>query len=148
MAPLGALSQAWVSAEASLPLGWRIRGLWRFGEGPGIVRSGLLVLLLVLLLGSAGGCAFGGCPGALLQGVLIERDGELVVAHVDGDLVTVDWSASGHSVRDDDDELVVTDWLGIVKAREGDFVSLGGSGGGEAGWLICGMFEVGDSRAS
>jgi hypothetical protein len=43
MAPLGALSQAWVSAEASLPLGWRIRGLWQFGqtwialsEGPGI----------------------------------------------------------------------------------------------------------------
>ena len=41
MAPLGALSQAWVSAQASLPLGWQIRGLWRFddlwialGEGP------------------------------------------------------------------------------------------------------------------
>ena len=41
MAPLGALSQAWVSTEASLPLGWQISGLWRFddlwialGEGP------------------------------------------------------------------------------------------------------------------
>lgn len=41
MAPLGALSQAWVSAQASLPLGWQISGLWRFGavwvslaEGP------------------------------------------------------------------------------------------------------------------
>jgi hypothetical protein len=41
MAPLGALSQAWVSAEASLPAGWQIRGLWRFdsvwvalSEGP------------------------------------------------------------------------------------------------------------------
>jgi hypothetical protein len=41
MAPLGALSQAWVSAEASLPHGWEIRGLWRFdnlwialSEGP------------------------------------------------------------------------------------------------------------------
>ena len=32
MAPLGALSQAWVSAEASLPLGWQIRGLWRFDD--------------------------------------------------------------------------------------------------------------------
>jgi hypothetical protein len=32
MAPLGALSQAWVSAEASLPLGWQISGLWRFGD--------------------------------------------------------------------------------------------------------------------
>jgi hypothetical protein len=42
MAPLGALSQAWVSAEASLPLGWQIGGLRRFddlwialSEGPG-----------------------------------------------------------------------------------------------------------------
>ena len=32
MAPLGALSQAWVSASASLPLDWQIVGLWRFGE--------------------------------------------------------------------------------------------------------------------
>ena len=31
-APLGALSQAWVSAEASLPFGWEIGGLWRFGD--------------------------------------------------------------------------------------------------------------------
>lgn len=42
MAPLGALSQAWVSAEAALPLGRQISGLWRFdelwvalSEGPG-----------------------------------------------------------------------------------------------------------------
>jgi hypothetical protein len=41
MASVGALSQAWISAEASLPLGWQIRGLWRFdnlrvslAEGP------------------------------------------------------------------------------------------------------------------
>jgi hypothetical protein len=41
MAPPGALSQAWVSAEASLPLGWQITGLSRFdglwvalSEGP------------------------------------------------------------------------------------------------------------------
>jgi hypothetical protein len=32
MAPLGALSQAWVSAEASLPLGWQISGVWRFDD--------------------------------------------------------------------------------------------------------------------
>lgn len=32
MAPLGALSQAWGSAQASLPLGWEISGLWRFAE--------------------------------------------------------------------------------------------------------------------
>jgi hypothetical protein len=42
MTSLGALSQAWTSAEASLPLGWQLTGLMRFGgewvafsEGPG-----------------------------------------------------------------------------------------------------------------
>ncbi|HSM18274.1 MAG TPA: hypothetical protein VK845_14910 [Gemmatimonadales bacterium] len=32
MPPLGALSQAWVSAEAAKPLDWTINGLYRFGE--------------------------------------------------------------------------------------------------------------------
>ena len=32
MSALGALSQAWTSAEASLPLGWRLSGLYRFDE--------------------------------------------------------------------------------------------------------------------
>ena len=32
MAPLGALSQAWTSAKASLPLGWRLSGLYRFED--------------------------------------------------------------------------------------------------------------------
>ena len=41
MTTLGALSQSWVAAEASLPLDGQIRGLWRFNglwvalsEGP------------------------------------------------------------------------------------------------------------------
>jgi hypothetical protein len=38
VAPLGALSQAWVSAEASLPLDWQISGLWRF-EGLWVALS-------------------------------------------------------------------------------------------------------------
>jgi hypothetical protein len=32
MPPLGVLSQSWVSAEASLPLGWQISGLWLFDD--------------------------------------------------------------------------------------------------------------------
>ena len=32
MAPLGALSQAWVSAEAALPLDWQLTGLYRFDD--------------------------------------------------------------------------------------------------------------------
>jgi hypothetical protein len=30
--PLGALSLAWVRAEASLPHGWQLTGLMRFGD--------------------------------------------------------------------------------------------------------------------
>jgi hypothetical protein len=32
MSSLGALSQAWTSAEASLPLGWQISGIYRFDD--------------------------------------------------------------------------------------------------------------------
>lgn len=32
MPPLGALTQAWTAAEAALPLGWSITGLWPFGD--------------------------------------------------------------------------------------------------------------------
>jgi hypothetical protein len=32
MAPLGALTQAWTAAEAALPLGWHVAGLWRFDD--------------------------------------------------------------------------------------------------------------------
>ncbi len=41
MAPLGALTQAWTAAEAALPLGGHVAGVWHFddtcivlGEGP------------------------------------------------------------------------------------------------------------------
>ena len=41
MPALGALAQAWTAAEAALPRGWHIAGVWRFdgtwkalGEGP------------------------------------------------------------------------------------------------------------------
>jgi hypothetical protein len=33
--PLGVLSQAWVTAEASLPLGWQLIGVWRDQESAG-----------------------------------------------------------------------------------------------------------------
>ncbi len=32
MAALGVLTQAWTAAEAALPLGWQVSGVYRFGE--------------------------------------------------------------------------------------------------------------------
>jgi hypothetical protein len=83
-----------------------------------------------------------------MEGVLTERNGDLVVANEDGFVEPVNWSASHHRVRDDGGDLVVVDWLGLVKAREGDFVRLGG-GEKESGiWNICGMFEVDEAGTS
>jgi hypothetical protein len=110
-------------------------------EAVRVVRALLAGLAVVVLLG-AGGCA-SACAAALLEGVLTERNGDLVVVHEEGIVEPVNWSASGHRVRDNDGERVVVDWLGIVKAREGDFVRLGGGETGEVGvWSICGTFEV------
>lgn len=39
MSALGALSQAWVTAEASLPLGWQLIGVWRDQEAPGVWQA-------------------------------------------------------------------------------------------------------------
>ena len=110
-------------------------------------RPRLTAIPFLALLTGASGCV-GGCPGALMQGVLTDRNGDLVVVHEHGFIEEVRWSASHHSVQEDDGELVIVDWLGLVKAREGDFVSLGGGEIDNGIWGICGKFDVGEPRAS
>ena len=107
----------------------------------GSFRSLLVALALALSVAVTGvGCV--GCPAALLEGTLTRQDGDLVVSG-NGYSERVDWAASHHRVRDDGGTLVVVDWLGIVKAREGDFVRLGGGESAPGVWGLCGMFEVG-----
>jgi hypothetical protein len=100
------------------------------------------VLVLVSMLAAVTVGCVSGCPGALLEGVLVERDGTLVVQHEDGFVAPVRWSASNHRVEERDGALAVVDWIGFVTAREGDTVHLGG-GEFEGAWHTCGMFEVG-----
>ena len=45
-------------------------------------------------------------------------------------------------VRDDGGELVLTDVLGTVKAREGDVVGIGGSSTDDGSWVACGDITV------
>ena len=108
-------------------------------------RLRLATLALVLALpagGLAAGCTIG-CPAALLEGVLERRGDDLVVIMRDVGIVEpVDWGHSHHGVRERDGELVVVDWLGIIRAREGDFVHLGGGEVETGTWGICGSFEV------
>ena len=50
---------------------------------------------------------------------------------------------TGLGVRRDGDAPVVADFFGSVKAREGDFVQVGGAEAEDGVWRACGMFEIG-----
>ena len=107
---------------------------------------GLVFLLLVAVVPGAAGCS--GCPAALYEGILTEQAGDLVVVREDGARgERVIWPG-GYGVRKDGDTLVVADFFGSVKAREGDFVQLGGGEAEDGLWRTCGMFEVGPTPAT
>ena len=106
------------------------------------IRSMLAALLIAMTMApNVAGCALS-CPAALLEGVLTRRGDELVVAHNDGFLERVDWAHSNHRVIERDGTLNVIDWLGVVRAREGEFVRMGGGEVETGVWGICGSFEV------
>ncbi|HEU0236780.1 MAG TPA: hypothetical protein VFR14_10110 [Candidatus Limnocylindrales bacterium] len=106
------------------------------------VRSMFAALLIAMTVATGvAGCALS-CPAALLEGVLTRHGDELVVAQNDGSFDRVDWAHSHHRVVERDGTLVVVDWLGVVQAREGDFVRLGGGEAQTGVWGICGLFEV------
>ena len=76
-----------------------------------------------IVLGSA---SLGGCPTALLQGTLIELDGTLGFQQTPpGQAMPVAWPI-GYGVRNDRGVLVLTRFLVVDVAREGDTVSVGG----------------------
>jgi hypothetical protein len=107
---------------------------------------GFVLLFVLAITPGAAGC--GGCPAALSEGVLTEQSGDLVVAPPGGGRPErVIWPA-GLGVREDGDTLVVSDIFGSVKAREGDFVRLGGGEAEDGVWRTCGMFEVGPTPAT
>jgi hypothetical protein len=99
-----------------------------------------LVLALALAPGAAG-CM--GCAASYYEGVLTQQAGDLVVVPENGGRgERVKWP-SGLGVHMDGDTLVIADLLGSVKAREGDFVHLGGGELEDGIWGACGTFEVG-----
>jgi hypothetical protein len=110
-------------------------------------RSMLSALILALAVGpGAAGCM--SCAAALYEGVLTEQTGDLVVVPVDGGRAErVKWP-SGLGVHKDGDTLVIADFFGSVKAREGDFVRLEGGELEDGLWGSCGTFEVGATPAT
>ena len=76
-----------------------------------------------IVLGSA---SLGGCPTALVQGTLVNLDGTLGVQPLPpGQPMPVTWPI-GYGVRDDQGVFVLTRFLVVDVAREGDTVSVGG----------------------
>jgi hypothetical protein len=112
------------------------------------MRTRSLVLAAVLALAVAPGAAgCTACAAALYEGVLTEQAGDLVLMPEGGGRAErVRWPG-GFGVHKDGDTLVIADLLGSVKAREGDFVRLGGGELEDGLWGACGMFEIGPSRS-
>ncbi len=91
----------------------------------------------------AAGTTTGGCPTALLQGMLVEVDGSLGVESVPpGTISKVEWPF-GYGVGQEDGTLVLTRLFSTV-AREGDEVSVGGGVlGNDATFTGCGQVTLG-----
>lgn len=99
-----------------------------------------MAFLLAGAAATAAGCT--ACPAALLVGELAEESGTLVVAGAEGGpSERIIWPF-GYSVRNDAGQLVLTDLLGAVKAREGDTVRLGGGESESGTFKVCGQLEV------
>jgi hypothetical protein len=104
--------------------------------------SRLVALLFAACLALAGGgCT--GCATALLEGVLVAGgDGGLAVRAADGTVVEVRWP-DGVGVGRDGNQLVLRNPLGLVVAREGEYVSMGGGQTGNDGEFgACGPIAV------
>jgi hypothetical protein len=96
----------------------------------------MAVALVASLAASVAGCETA-CPLALADGVLVREGDALVLQGTNGDTEVVHWP-SGYRVRDDGGTLVLVDWLGGVKAREGDRIQVGGGVGTDEVFRGCG----------
>lgn len=99
-----------------------------------------LALAGAVLVSGTSGCT--GCPAALLTGVLTQVAGELVVMRDGGGPPERIIWPSGYTVRQDGDSLAVFNSSGLVIARPGDRVRLGGGERESGTWGVCGPFEV------
>jgi hypothetical protein len=142
MAPLGALSQAWVSAEASLPHG--------SSKGPALPRVLVISALSIAVTscaltgGTLGGrerCWSADDPRAasLWQGTLqIDAAGGRLEAP-EGDVLLLPGALSTRMGESGVGELVRGS---DVIARGGDNVTLFGGIGGDGTMVVCGLEEI------
>jgi hypothetical protein len=102
------------------------------------VRS-LLVLVLLATSVATAGCV--GCPTALARGVLVAEGSDLRLQDASGATSPVRWP-EGYRVDKENDRLVLRDFFGSVKAREGDLIEMGGGVGPDGVFRGCGGVVV------
>ena len=99
----------------------------------------LLALLAASVATSIAGCA--SCPTALARGVLVADGSDLRLQDPSGGTNVVRWP-EGYRVSSEGDRLVLRDFLGFVKAREGDLIEMGGGVGPDGVFAGCGGVVV------
>ena len=81
------------------------------------------------------------CATALAEGYLAAEGGALVLQSATGDKVAIAWP-SGYTVRGEGDALVLVDPNGVIQARPGDYVHVGGGVGNDGVFHGCGDITV------
>jgi hypothetical protein len=105
---------------------------------PRVIAAAVLATVVV---SGAGGCALGGCPTALAEGVLVADGEALVIRQPHGVISPIEWP-DGYTVRREASGLVLTDFLGSIRAREGDLIRAGGGEGSSGRFEACGDVVV------
>ena len=101
----------------------------------------LVVGAVLAILGALNaGCSMS-CPTALAEGVLVADANSLVLRATTGGTNAIAWD-SGTWVREDGGKLALVDWLGGVKAREGDHIQVAGGVGTDDIFHACGPIAV------
>jgi hypothetical protein len=99
----------------------------------------VVVVLVAILAPAAAACT--ACPTALAEGVLVADGDTLALRTATGETNHIVWPA-GYGVREDSGQRVLVDWLGSIKAREGDHVRAGGGVGTDDRFHACGDIDV------
>jgi hypothetical protein len=103
------------------------------------MKTVVAILLLAIAAPISAGCV--SCPTALADGVLVSDGKTLVLQAPTGETSPIAWPA-GYRVEQRGGKLAVVDFLGNVKAREGDHIQVGGGVGTDNVFHACGEIVV------
>ncbi len=101
----------------------------------------LVVVAALAVLGAFNAGCQVSCATALADGVLVNDGKTLVLQFQTGENGPIVWP-DGYRVQEDNGKLALVDWLGGVKAREGDHIQVAGGVGTDDVFHACGPIAV------